>query len=180
MIATIFPFWQSSCSVKAMSPFPADAVPLPLLTGEPPERASRFGVRSKFTLAMILSLAWFALTTWLAWPWLRDLAALTNWPVAVLIVGGVALVPGLMNTFLAVSLQLDQRPPRRAFAHYPGVTILVAAFNEAQLIRETLESIGRQSYPGELEILVIDDGSTDGTAAIVNAQGHPTAVKNEP
>jgi biofilm PGA synthesis N-glycosyltransferase PgaC len=122
---------------------------------------------------MILSLAWFAFTIWLALPWIRDLAELTNWTIALLIVGGIALVPGLMNAFLAASLLLDRRPRRRSFAHYPGISILIAAYNEERLILDTLESIAIQNYPGEFEALVIDDGSTDLTARIVERLQYP-------
>ena len=44
----------------------------------------------------------------------------------------------------------------------PLVTAIVPAFNAAETIGETLESIARQSYRN-LEILIIDDGSTDDT-----------------
>jgi len=130
-------------------------------------------VRTKFALAMLLSVIWFALTAWIALPWMRDLAELSNWPVALLVVGGIALVPGLMNAFLAASLLLDRRPRRRGFARYPGISILIAAFNEEQSIFGTLESVLRQNYPGDLEVLVIDDGSTDRTARIVESFRFP-------
>src|SRR6185436_14109762 len=115
--------------------------------------------KTKFVLAMAFSLCWFVFTVWLAVPWMRDLADLTNWLVALLIVGGIALVPGLMNAFLAASLLLDRRPPRRSFDHYPSISILIAAYNEEQSIRETLHSLALQNYPGEIEALVIDDAS---------------------
>jgi len=139
----------------------------------PPEYTARLDVRTKFGLAMLLSVLWFALTTWIALPWMRDLAALTNWPVAILVVGGIALVPGLMNAFLAASLLLDRRPARCSFATYPAVSILIAAYDEQQLILKTLQSIARQNYPGEFEVLVIDDGSTDETAAVVERMTAP-------
>ncbi len=49
------------------------------------------------------------------------------------------------------------------------VTVAIPAYNAASTLDETLLSVRRQSYP-ELEILVIDDGSTDATPAI--AQRH--------
>ncbi len=50
----------------------------------------------------------------------------------------------------------------------PLVTIGVPAYNEEKYIGEALESLLRQTYPN-LEIVVGDNGSTDGTAAIVDA-----------
>jgi len=130
-------------------------------------------VKTKFALAMAFSIFWFVLTTWIALPWMRDLARLANWPIAVLVVGGIALVPGLMNAFLAASLMLDRRPPRCSFDHYPGISILIAAYNEESSIVETLRSLAQQNYPGEFEALVIDDASTDNTARNVEILGYP-------
>ena len=139
----------------------------------PPFRVAYLTVRGKFAFAVVLSVLWFAFATWLAIPWMRDLARITNWPVAIFVVGGIALVPGLMNAFLAISLLLDRRPIRRRFESYPGVSILIAAFNEERSIRDTLQSIAAQDYPGPFEVIVIDDGSTDGTAEAVAALSYP-------
>lgn len=53
----------------------------------------------------------------------------------------------------------------------PLVSVIIAAYNAEQYIEETLNSILDQTY-SELEIIVVDDGSTDRTAEIVNAL-HP-------
>src|SRR5262249_24481206 len=47
------------------------------------------------------------------------------------------------------------------------VSILVPAFNEALTIARTLASLGALRYP-EFEIVVISDGSTDGTIQVVS------------
>ena len=47
------------------------------------------------------------------------------------------------------------------------VSVLIPTFNYGRFIAETLESVRAQTY-GEWECLVIDDGSTDDTAAIVS------------
>jgi chlorobactene glucosyltransferase len=50
----------------------------------------------------------------------------------------------------------------------PRVSVLVPARNEAANIAACVESLARQDYPAEaLEVLVLDDRSTDDTAAIV-------------
>jgi biofilm PGA synthesis N-glycosyltransferase PgaC len=51
--------------------------------------------------------------------------------------------------------------------------VLVAAYNEESSIADTIESIAAQDYPGELEVFVIDDGSRDATAAIVEQHAYP-------
>lgn len=130
-------------------------------------------VAAKFAVAMAVGLVWFAVTTWLAVPWLEDLAALFGWGIAIFAVGGIALIPGFMNAFLVASLLLDRRPRRAEPLAYPGITILIAAYNEAGSIADTLRSIERQHYPGPFEVILIDDGSADGTAAIAEAQPRP-------
>ncbi len=54
----------------------------------------------------------------------------------------------------------------RKLTHYPLVTILVPAYNEEQCIARTLYACITQTYPN-LEIIVIDDGSSDNTSQIV-------------
>ncbi len=51
-------------------------------------------------------------------------------------------------------------PPRSS-----RTTVVIPAFNRADLLGETLESALAQSVP-PLEIIVVDDASTDGTAAV--------------
>lgn len=51
---------------------------------------------------------------------------------------------------------------------FPGVSILIPAHNEEKVIGSTLESMLAFDYPREkIEIIVINDGSMDGTASIV-------------
>lgn len=62
----------------------------------------------------------------------------------------------------------------------PAVTVLMPAFNAARHLRAALDSIIAQSF-GDFELLVIDDGSTDETAAIIQGHGDPRIryVRNE-
>lgn len=54
----------------------------------------------------------------------------------------------------------------------PFFTIVVPTYNRADLIAKTLESLLRQTYP-HFEIIVVDDGSTDNTAAVVSKNTDP-------
>lgn len=51
---------------------------------------------------------------------------------------------------------------------WPGVTVLIPAYNEEQVIATSVRAALDADYP-ELEVLVLDDGSTDGTAAAARA-----------
>jgi biofilm PGA synthesis N-glycosyltransferase PgaC len=128
-----------------------------------------FNVRRKFAFSLSLSVAWLALTIVIALPWVHDLSLLMGAPLAWLAIGGMAFVPGFMNAFLITSLLLDRRPARQQPSRYPPLSILIAAYNEEPSIADTLRSIANQDYPGVFEVFVVDDGSTDRTAAIVDA-----------
>src|SRR5512135_1464775 len=47
---------------------------------------------------------------------------------------------------------------------WPDVVTVVPARNEAAMLPATLPALLGQEYPGTLTVLVVDDGSTDGTA----------------
>lgn len=136
-------------------------------------RPGYISVPAKFAIALTVSFVWLAFSVWLAIPWTRDLAGLSHWTIAIFAVGGLAIVPGFMNAFIVSSLLMDRRPSHNPLQEYPGVTILVAAYNEAASIADTIQSIERQRYPGPFEAIVIDDGSTDATADIVAALDFP-------
>lgn len=61
----------------------------------------------------------------------------------------------------------------------PYISVVVAAHNEEKVIGRTLASLlrSRDNYPGEVEIVVVANGSTDRTAAL--ARGYPVRVVEE-
>ncbi|HEX9806873.1 MAG TPA: glycosyltransferase family 2 protein [Alteraurantiacibacter sp.] len=126
-------------------------------------------MRTKFALALLVALIWTSVSVYIAAAWIKDLGNLTHPLLALWAITFIAFVPGFMNAFLSMSLVLDRRPPRRAFEEYPGVTVLIAAYNEQEAIQATLESIAQTDYTGPLEVMVINDGSIDETASRVRA-----------
>jgi len=67
---------------------------------------------------------------------------------------------------LALLVPLFRRPPRSADVT-PSVTLLVPAYNEERSLAAKLETCLALDYPRErLQILVLSDGSTDGTAGV--------------
>jgi cellulose synthase/poly-beta-1,6-N-acetylglucosamine synthase-like glycosyltransferase len=61
------------------------------------------------------------------------------------------------------------RPQRSkpAWHFTPGVSVVVPAYNEEAGIAATVRSLLASRYDGDLEVIVVDDGSTDATAEIV-------------
>jgi len=69
---------------------------------------------------------------------------------------------------LYVLARLRATPFQHGLEHEPPVTLLISAYNEAGVIASKIENSLALDYPKEkLQILVLDDGSTDETAAIV-------------
>jgi glycosyltransferase involved in cell wall biosynthesis len=60
------------------------------------------------------------------------------------------------------------------------LTIVIPTYNRKDILRKTLEAYRSQSAQQEiLEVLVVDDGSTDGTESVVvqSAEGSPIAIR---
>ncbi|MDL2081362.1 glycosyltransferase [Streptomyces sp. GXMU-J15] len=97
---------------------------------------------------------------------------------AVLVVG-LSIIGFLVISRFVLMLVLSavhaRKVRRRRFRWGPPVTepvsVLVPAYNEAKCIENTVRSLMASEHP--IEVLVIDDGSTDGTARIVEAMNLP-------
>jgi biofilm PGA synthesis N-glycosyltransferase PgaC len=168
-------------AARATLPAPVPSVPATLSPGpgiarapDAPRRRWYLGVRAKFAISLVAGIAWAAFSFAVARVWLGELSGRVGAVAAWLAVFGIAIIPGFMNAFLIASLLLDRRPPVRTREHaWPGVSILVAAYNEEGNIAGTIASIAAQAYPGSLQVIVIDDGSTDGTARALAALSYP-------
>ncbi len=83
-----------------------------------------------------------------------------------------ALVLALLRVMLVVPLALAARRGTRRLvfdpAWRPPITIMIAAYNEATVIERTVRAALASTWP-DLDIIVVDDGSTDGTGAVVEA-----------
>lgn len=56
-----------------------------------------------------------------------------------------------------------------SFAITPNVTVVIRALNEAEFLPECLSSVLDQDYDGEVEIVLVDSGSTDRTVEIAES-----------
>lgn len=107
------------------------------------------------------------------WVWL---VAASDELTGVLVVGLAvtgSLVIGRFGLMLLLSFAHARRVRRRGFRWgrpvTEPVTVLVPAYNEAKCIVATVTSLSESEHP--VEIIVIDDGSSDDTAGIVERLG---------
>lgn len=93
---------------------------------------------------------------------------------AVAVLAGTMLVASILLILRTLAVMIFARKHRRRMRpqrvppnwRAPGISVVIPAFNEAAGIAATVRSMVASNYPGELEVIVVDDGSTDDTAAI--------------
>lgn len=88
-------------------------------------------------------------------------------------IGSVALI---LYTFagypaaMAALARVRARPVRKQADYEPPVTLVIAAYNEEDVIRARLENASDLDYPRErLDVLVVADGSSDSTADVARS-----------
>jgi cellulose synthase/poly-beta-1,6-N-acetylglucosamine synthase-like glycosyltransferase/peptidoglycan/xylan/chitin deacetylase (PgdA/CDA1 family) len=104
--------------------------------------------------------------------------AVAEWIVPGLAAGlgivGVAVL-GRFGMMLLLARRHYRQRNKRRFSWGPEVTgpvsVIVPAYNEKECIAATLNSLAASTHP--IEIVVVDDGSTDGTAEIAESLGLP-------
>lgn len=144
--------------------------------------------RHRTVLALLLAGLALGLTAALV-PWLRDAAALALPDSAGGAVGpawywaagrellAAYLALGLLPFLVCVLWRLLPAPAVPTRPYMPLASVIVPAFNEQDGIQTCISALLAQDYP-LLEILVVDDGSADLTAALV--EGTPVRLVRMP
>ncbi|GAA5169529.1 MULTISPECIES: glycosyltransferase [Amycolatopsis] len=85
-----------------------------------------------------------------------------------IVVAGVALLAWLWLALAQGGFwRTDQRlPPRGTPPVWPSVAVVVPARDEADILPHTLPGLLAQRYPGQARVVLVDDGSGDGTADV--------------
>lgn len=99
----------------------------------------------------------------------RPLPKFLFWGSVALLVYTYLLFP-LLTVLRGLLAPRPLRPSGDSRADLPGASLLIAAYNEADVIQAKLENAVALDYPPDkLEIIVVSDGSDDGTNDIVRA-----------
>jgi biofilm PGA synthesis N-glycosyltransferase PgaC len=137
------------------------------------DRMPYLKIKYRFILSVVFALLWASFSAWLALPWINDLADVLSWPVAIFIIAGLAVIPGYVTAYLLATILLDRSREiplleDEKIVRWPSVALIIAAYNEEDKIASTIEYALRSDYRGPLQIVVVDDGSSDSTADIVS------------
>lgn len=159
-------------STPGNAPAPERLAPIERRTDEPtpgaqPQSGFYIPLKLRVALTVVAGLLWVCFSLWLGRAWIRTLGHDITVPLAILVVTGIAVIPGYLNIQLLSSILLDRPPNLRLDVEYPPVALLIAAYNEEDSITDTLDFALRSDYPGPFEIIVADDGSSDRTREIV-------------
>ncbi|RJQ44869.1 MAG: glycosyltransferase family 2 protein [Gaiellales bacterium] len=141
--------------------------------GEIPASLDREALLPRFLAANLGALAFAAAASLLALNWIGSLAGILTLPGAAIVVIFIAIVPGYLNMFMLLSLLLFRQKPLSMDIELPPLSILVAAYNEEANLPETLRGIESQDYPADIEVIIVDDGSTDGTLNYLRSVQRP-------
>lgn len=124
---------------------------------------------------MVLGTIWLGISLFFAVGWAQgipSLPALYVWWVIL----GIAILPGFFMGVMFFSNLLHWR-----IISYPdtekNTTILMSARNEEAQIEDAIQAIINQQYKGHIQLLVIDNGSTDQTKEkILNLKSHSNSA----
>ncbi|MFD4504505.1 bifunctional polysaccharide deacetylase/glycosyltransferase family 2 protein [Streptomyces sp. NPDC058457] len=109
--------------------------------------------------------------------------AIAEWALPVLsgllFVVGIAVM-GRFGMMLLIARRHYRLRNKRRFSWGATVTrpvsVIVPAYNEKECIANTLESLAQSTHP--IEVIVVDDGSTDGTSEIARAAADKLGMPN--
>jgi len=130
-----------------------------LPAGFVPQRSVTAGIQDDLTLG--------ALTAYLVTP-----NVVMNW----LFWFGVGSLTILTFLFVVLALVNNARQKRRKWnlphaKDWPFVSVILPVFNEEPVVTKTLDALRASDYP-RFEVVAVNDGSTDGTLAVLNDYAH--------
>ncbi len=87
-----------------------------------------------------------------------------------------AMMGSLLLMFRTVVWLMYKPFPSARLEDAPSMSVIIPAYNEGAMVRKSIDSVASALYPRDrLEILVVDDGSTDDTWDHIQARGRPAS-----
>ncbi len=96
------------------------------------------------------------------------LLAMLQWVFMIAVVLGALRLAFVLTLAIVHRVRSSRRGPTPR-DYTPHVSVIVPAYNESKVIEKTIHSLLAQQYSGLLDVVVVDDGSPDGTGAIAQA-----------
>jgi peptidoglycan-N-acetylglucosamine deacetylase len=91
--------------------------------------------------------------------------------IEVIFIAAIAITLFRTLIYCALGIWHRRRARKREFdpGFKPPVSVIIAAHNEEKVIQKTVAAVLRSDYP-DFEVIVVDDGSTDGTWGILRSE----------
>lgn len=96
------------------------------MIGNKPIKKHYISINKKFILSITFAFIWLIISIYFSLPWVHDLGVLTTPFIAVVIIAGIGYVPGLINSFIIMSLLLDRQPKFKTIDPEVPITIIIA------------------------------------------------------
>ena len=127
-----------------------------------------------FLISIMFALVCLICSIFININWITDISCYLGYFLAIYLVTFIALIPGFNYVFMFVSLLFNKK---ECMKKEKDVTVLIPVYNAKDSILETIDSIQKQKYCGDIYIKVIDDGSTDGTLEILETMDSDSNVR---
>lgn len=130
-----------------------------------------------FLVSTMFALLYLLCSIFININWINDIACYFGYFFAIYLVVFIAIIPGFIFVFMLINLLWDKKEEKNCKPKEEDVTILIPVYNAEKTIKETIESIKKQKYCGNIFVNIIDDGSTDGTLEVLKSMDLDCNIK---